>query len=97
MWKQKLGSHATYRKLINAFESAGYNAYAEIVRNIVCHNESEMDDLNDYAEPLSQPETYPYPKPGPPLSPKLSHKFSSCDEFLQVNRATAQRLPEGEN
>ena len=93
IWKEKLGARATYQKLINAFENAGYRAYAEFVRNIVCHNESETDD---YVEPLSQPETYPNPKPGPPLLPKLPHRFSSCDEFLQVNSAAAQNIPEGE-
>ena len=95
LWKQKLGSRATYQELINIFERAGYNSYADVVRNIVCHTESEMDHFNDYAEPLPQPETYPHPKPGPSLSRKLSHRLSSCDEFLQVNPAAAQNIPEG--
>ena len=99
MWKEKLGSHATYQKLINAFESAGYHAYAETVRSIACHIEGEMDDPNDYPELLSQPETYPQPKPSPPSSPKLSTRhddqFLSCDEFLQISSADAQDLLEG--
>ena len=31
-WKQKRGSSATYGKLINVFEQAGYQGYAEMVR-----------------------------------------------------------------
>ena len=61
---------------MNIFERAGYNSYADVVRKIVCHTESEMDDLNDYAEPLAQPETYPHPKSGPSLSHKISHRLS---------------------
>ena len=95
MWKKRLGSLATYQELINVFESTGYHAYVETVRNIACHIK---DDSNDYAEPLSQPETYPQPKPSPPSSPKLAtRRFSSCDEFLQINSADAQDLPEGES
>ena len=33
-WKQNLGCQATYQKLIEVFESAGYQGYAEFVRNI---------------------------------------------------------------
>ena len=34
-WKQRLGSKATYRRLIGVFECANYKGYAEKVRSIV--------------------------------------------------------------
>ena len=34
MWKQKLGSNATYNNLIKVFESAGHKDYADLVRRI---------------------------------------------------------------
>ena len=33
-WKQKLGSSATYSNLSGVFERAGYQGYAEVVRNV---------------------------------------------------------------
>lgn len=33
-WKQRLGSKATYNKLIGVFECAGYQGYADTVRQI---------------------------------------------------------------
>ena len=93
MWKEKLGSEATYQKLINIFEDTGYHNYAEIVRNLACH---KIDHFKDYAEPLPQPVTYPHPKLSPPSSPILStRRFSSCDEFLEINPTAAQDLPGG--
>ena len=94
MWKERIGSEATYQKLINIFEQTGYHNYAEIVRNIACH---KMDHFEDYAEHLSQPVTYPNPILSP--SSPTKHIFSSgChDEFLQVNPTVAQGLPKGEN
>ena len=100
IWKRRLGSDATYQKLINVFESAGYRTYAEIVRNTVCDAESEIDESSDYEEPIHQPETYPCVKISRTSSPKPKpspHRFSSCDEYLLVNPTTAQGLPEGEN
>ena len=98
MWKQRLSSEATYQKLINVFERAGYCTYADIVRNTVCDAESEMDDFSDYEEPIPQPETYPHLKICPPSPPKLSsRKRSTLDEYLLVNPTTARGLPEGEN
>ena len=34
MWKQKLGSKATYNNLIGVFECAGHQDYAGAVRSI---------------------------------------------------------------
>ena len=93
MWKEKLGSRATYQKLIDTFENAGYPVYADIVRTV----ESEMDSPKGYAEPVLQPEPYLQPKPGPLSSPKLTRQLSPCDEFLEINSADAKDLPEGEN
>ena len=100
MWKQRLGSDATYQKLIDIFEGAGYCSYADIVRNIASSVEiqSEMDDSSDYDEFISQPETYPHHKPNLSLSPKfLTQKPSSCDEYLQINPTAARNLPQGKN
>ena len=35
MWQQKLGTKATYRSLLIAFENAGYQGYAENIRKLV--------------------------------------------------------------
>ena len=79
---------------MNVFEQADFQICAEIVRNIICEDESEIDDLSDYDEPIPQPETYP--NVNPPPSPKLSRRDSSCDEYLLINPATANNLPKGE-
>ena len=97
IWKQRLGSDATYQKLIDIFERAGYHTYnyAEIVRNITCDTESETDDFHD-DDTMPQPETYPPFKTSHPSSTKCSErKPSTCDEYLLINPAIAQRLPKG--
>ena len=33
-WKQKLGSTATYSNLIGVFKRAGYQGYAEVVKQV---------------------------------------------------------------
>ena len=95
-WKQKLGSEATYRKLISIFECAGYDTYAEIVRNI-CDTESE-DDSSDYDEPIPQPETYPHQTLNPPSSSipsKINNELSLYEEYSLINQTNAQDLPKG--
>lgn len=80
--------------MINIFERAGYHNYADIVRNAACSVEGEMD-IND-KEALPQPKIFPNPAPNPPLSPTLSSsRLSICDEYVEVNSAVAQNLPEG--
>jgi hypothetical protein len=98
IWKRKLGSEATYQRLINIFEQADFQNYAEIIRNIACEDESEEDDSNssDYDEPIPQPETYPSVQLNPQTSCKLSRHVSSCDEYLLINPASANNLPKGE-
>ena len=97
-WKQRLGSDATYQKLIDIFESIDCRSYAEFVRNIVYSVETTTEGFSDYDEPnLLQPNTYPHSEPSPLLPPKPSTRtLSSCDEFLVINQAAAQDLPEGE-
>ena len=95
IWKQRLGSDATYQKLINIFERAGHHTYAEVVRNIACDAESETDDFHD-DDTMSQPETYPPFKSSHPSSTECSEREpSTCDEYLLINPAIAQRFPKG--
>jgi hypothetical protein len=82
--------------LINIFEQADFQNCAEIVRSIVNEDESEVDDSSDYDEPIPQPETYPNVQSNPQSAPKLSRHVSSCGEFILINPATANNLPEGE-
>ena len=96
IWKQRLGSEATYQRLMNVFERADFQIFAEIVRSIICEDESEADDSSDYDEPIPQPETYPNIQVNPPSSTKLSRRISSFDEFLLINPATANDVPKGE-
>ena len=96
IWKRRLGSEATYQRLMNVFERADFQIFSEIVRSIICEDESEADDSSDYDEPIPQPETYPNIQVNPPSSPKLSRRISSCDEFLLINPATANDVPKGE-
>ena len=95
LWKQRLGSEATYQKLISIFEQADFQICAEIVRTIICEDESEVDD-SDYDEPIPQPETYPNVESNPQPLPTLSRRISSCDEYLLINPSTANDLPKGE-
>ena len=83
-------------RLINVFEQADFQNCAEIVRSIVCDDESEVDDSSDYDEPIPQPETYPNVQSTPPPSLKLSRRVSSCDEYILINPSTANNLPKGE-
>ena len=96
IWKRKLGSEATYQRLINIFERSDFHNYAEIVRNTVREDESEEDDSSDCDEPIPQPETYPNSKLNPLPSPKISRHVSSYDEYLLINPATANNLTKGE-
>jgi hypothetical protein len=83
---------------MNVFEQADFQNCAEIIRNIVCEDESEEDDSNssDYDEPIPQPETYPSTQLNPQPSRKLSKCISSCDEYFLINPATANNLPKRE-
>ena len=92
IWKQRSGSSATYRKLINIFEDAGYCDYAENVRKTVHVVESEMDDSISSDEVIPQPQTYPHIKPPtPPPSPKAD--LSQFEEYSLITSDAAQGLP----
>jgi hypothetical protein len=92
----KLGSEATYQRLMNIFERADFQNCAEIVRSIICEDESEADDSSDNDEPIPQPETYPDVQLNPQLSPKFSRSGSSCDEYILKNPSSASDVPKGE-
>ena len=77
---------------MNVFERADFQHTAEIVRSIMCEDESE-DDSSDYDEPIPQPETYPNVQPTLQPSLNLSRCVSPCDEYLLINPAAANNLP----
>ena len=81
---------------MNIFEQADFKNCAEIVRSIVCEDESEVNDSSDYDEPIPQPETYPNAQSTPQPPPKHSRHTLSGDEFLLINPATANNFPKGE-
>ena len=84
--------------MINVFEQAKFQNYAEIVRSIIYEDESEMDDsTSNNDEPIPQPETYPNVQLNFNTPPSFNlSRLSSCDEFLLINPATANNLPKGE-
>ena len=97
LWKQQLGSDATYNKLIRVFERAGYKEYADYVRKVFRHRDHSDSDTDDSSSsedsyPLPQPQTYPNLKPPSPSefpsSKPLPHEFYS---FI-----LSENLPEGE-
>ena len=59
-WKQSQGDSATYGKLIVAFESAGYQAYADFVRGLANDIEIPANNVGDddcHLSPPISPET----------------------------------------
>lgn len=69
-WKQKLGSNATYNKLICAFEQAGYQEYADAIRKLVLQiSVNKTDNSTDeklfptLPECVSQPQLPIFPEP----------------------------------
>ena len=96
VWKRKLGSDATYQRLMNVFEQADFHNCAKIVRSLVYEYDSEEDDSSDYDEPIPQPETYPNVQPTPLPSLNLSRCVTPCDEYLLINPAAANNLPKRE-
>ena len=76
LWKQRNGAKATYNKLISAFESTGYQNYADNVKRMLHVNIEEADVSGGSAEffsPVPQPPTYSVchlPRNSPPSSPE---------------------------
>ena len=63
LWKERLGSRATYNELIKAFNSADYKQYADHVKNLVQSNDDDSDSsCSENSPSLLQPETYPNPE-----------------------------------
>ena len=74
-WKQKLGDHATYNCLINAFKCAGYQILADAVKNLLPAQTNGVgrDDDTYFAETFtSQPP--PTPPPQQPVFPTIATK-----------------------
>ena len=92
IWKQRSGSSATYKKLINIFEDAGYCDYAENVRKTVHIVESETDDSICSDEVIPQPQTYPHIKPPTPPSPPKGDT-TPFEEYSLITSDAAQGLP----
>ena len=83
-WKKRNGSKATYSKLIKTFELAGHKNYADEVRRIAHHNDSETDDSSSSEEELSQikqPQMYPIQRTQAlsQLPPPTSGIFNTCN------------------
>ena len=96
IWKQRSGCCATYKKLINIFECAGYYNYAENVRKTAHVVESETDDSISSDEVIPQPQTYPHIKsPTQPSLPKAD--LSQFEEYSLIDPAAAQGLPKCKN
>ena len=60
MWKQRQGNNATYAALTTAFESVGYQEYADSVRRFAVADNIEtstndLDDDNYGQSPLTSP------------------------------------------
>ena len=86
LWKQRLGSDATYTKLIGVFEHAGYKHYSENIRRIMLCQENceEMCDSDSDEEGFTppQPQTYPNHKPLSPVAipdPQISESYINLD------------------
>ena len=72
-WKQKLGVRATYRKLVDVFERAGYKHYADHVKRIAADDSDSDSDTDDSS---CSDGDYPFPQPLSYL-PQESHTQSS--------------------
>ena len=73
-WKQKLGDHATYNCLVNAFKCAGYQILADAVKNLLPHtDEVQRDDDNYFGESFAS-EPPPTPPPQQPVFPTIATK-----------------------
>ena len=96
-WKQKLGSGATYNKLISVFERAGYKNYADEVRKIVSDDNSDSDSSGneDSALALPQPPTFPHLSlPSPIQLPPDLPEHSSHETFYLIDSAISNNFLE---
>ena len=72
-WRQKLGTKATYKNLIEVFEQAGYKAYAEFVKDLVKNMQMDTGDSSRNANSQTPPPPSEQPSP---VSPPDSEQFS---------------------
>ena len=86
---QRNGSKATYSRLINVFEQAGYRNYADIIRRIV---DPSNKDSSGSGEEQCQPNTYPQYKEQQVLSQLPQITPESTEIYMIVDE---ENLPEG--
>ena len=96
IWRQRLGSSATYKKLISIFELSGYYSYADEVRKVAGVEDDEDDDINDEDEAVIQPQTYPPVKRHMSLDIPSPVPISQ-EQFLLVKPDAAQHLPKSKS
>ena len=73
MWKQRQGCNATWSALITAFESVGYQEYADSVRRFAAADniETSTNDVGD--------DSYCQSSPMDPFSPKICRSLILTD------------------
>ena len=88
IWIQRNGSKATYSRLINVFEQAGYRNYADLVRRIV---DVSNKDSSGSGEEQCQPNTYPQYKE----QQVLSQLPQATPESTEIYMVVEESLTEG--
>ena len=81
-WKQLNGDNASYYNLIGVFERAGYQKYADKVKEIVKHLCSEQISDSEISRPLTPPFHLPPPPPELPV-------FPAPTQYIIVSRESA--------
>ena len=91
LWKQKLGSSATYNELIGAFEHAGYKEYADNVRKVIQPQgfDDEMDTSSSDEDHFSSSQPPTYLEPSSPVDMQLSKPESY---LLMDNPAAGEKM-----
>ena len=73
-WKQKLGDHATYNCLVNAFKCAGYQILADAVKNLLPQTDEVQRDDDNYFDESFTSQPPPTPPPQQPVFPTIATK-----------------------
>ena len=90
-WKQKLGSNATYNNLIDVFERAGYQDYADQIRKLSFRGSYQEDpSLLHVAQLPPQPPPQPvFPEPSTlELDSLMSLEFDNLLEEVKLDEIT---------
>ena len=74
MWKQSQGDKATYGELITAFESVGFQAYADFVKRLANNIEVPTRDFTDDSYHRS-----------PSISPLVPDSPETCESLFLSN------------